>query len=115
MQQIIHGYAIEIADTYTTPDKDAWRQAARTLRLPYWDWIREETKGVPPEEILYNAEVSIIKPDGTSGPIKNPFLSYTFHPIEKTFQKNFLTWPTTLRCPNSAYPDATSTPDEVVT
>jgi len=104
-QQIIQAHAVQIADTYQTPDAADWKKAAADLRQPFWDWA---SNSVPPDEIISLEQVSIVVPNGDTISVQNPFLRYRFHPIEPTFPPPFHSWPTTLRHPTSSRPDAQS-------
>ncbi|KAK0450230.1 photo-regulated tyrosinase, partial [Armillaria borealis] len=108
-EQVLQQHAIIIAERYTV-DKERWKAAAANLRAPYWDWA---ANSVPPPQVISLATVDIIKPDGKLGPVANPLLKYGFHPIDKSFQKRFSRWPTTLRHPTSKKPDATSDVDSL--
>ncbi|KAG8922053.1 hypothetical protein FRC02_012164, partial [Tulasnella sp. 418] len=90
-EQVLQGHAVRIADTYTTPDKQEWLQAAIDLRAPYWDWASE---AVPPPEVIELQQLNIILPDGTEGPIDNPLLTYRFNP-----RPSFSSRAKTVRCP----------------
>ncbi|KAK0223503.1 photo-regulated tyrosinase [Armillaria fumosa] len=103
-EQVLQQHATAIAEKYTV-DKERWKAAAANLRAPYWDWA---ANSVPPPEVISLTTVNIIKPDGKSGPVANPLLNYGFHPIDKSFPRPYSGWPTTLRHPTSARPNATS-------
>lgn len=105
---------MDIANTYTTPDKAEWQRAAKSLRLPFWDWTLIETKGVPPDELLTLEEVNITIHNGTTVAVKNPLLFYKFHPIEKTFKHPFDGWQTTMRCSDINNTSGKSHPEVVV-
>ncbi|KAJ7755497.1 photo-regulated tyrosinase [Mycena metata] len=116
-EQILQNWAISIASKYTTPDKAAWQEAALAFRLPYWDWMLPQTEGVPPDQVLTQGQVSIIASNGSTVLVPNPIIAYRFGavpPLNSVFEKNFATWPTTLRCPDSALPQAHSQPAAVV-
>ncbi|KAK0480189.1 tyrosinase [Armillaria novae-zelandiae] len=104
-------HAIAIAEKYTV-DQERWKAAAANLRAPYWDWA---ANSVPPPEVISLTTVNIMKPDGKLGPVANPLLKYGFHPIDKSFPRRYSGWPTTLRHPTSARPNATSDIDDLKT
>ena len=105
IQQIIQSRAAAIAETYTV-NRAAWRAAAAQLRQPYWDWA---VNIIPPPEVISLEKVIITTPNGQRTEVDNPFLRYTFHPIDPSFRSPFNQWSTTLRCPTSENsPDAES-------
>ena len=55
-----------------------WQRKAESFRLPYWDWAQ---KLVPPSEIMSDATLDILRPDGTTDVFENPFLNYKFQPV----------------------------------
>lgn len=91
-----------IADTYTTPDKAEYQNAALNLRSPYWDWAFDVN---PPSEIIDNircAKLNIVHPDGQRKSIDNPLLSYAFPQSwldnPDLFPDVAKTWPNVVRC-----------------
>ena len=100
--------ARQIAATYTVDTED-WKQAANNLRQPYWDWAKN---AIPPDEVIALKQVTIIGKDGKAVEVDNPLYHYVFHPIDASFPDPFSSWPTTVRQPTSADPDAT---DDVAT
>ncbi|KAJ7288750.1 tyrosinase [Mycena rebaudengoi] len=102
-EQALQRAAIQIAATYTV-DQARFKQAALTLRQPYWDWAQNS---VPPPEVISLDKVSIIAPNGKKTQINNPLRRYTFHPIDPSFPEPYSGWKTTLRFPDTTDPDAT--------
>ncbi|KAL8944234.1 MAG: hypothetical protein Q9211_000664 [Gyalolechia sp. 1 TL-2023] len=74
-EQVIWNYAQQIAATYPISKRSEYRDAARTLRIPYWDWSMTPT--MPPE--VNWPTIFIVGPNGTSN-VVNPLYNYTFHP-----------------------------------
>jgi tyrosinase len=103
VQQALQRAAIQIAATYTV-DQARFKQAALTLRQPYWDWAQNS---VPPPEVISLDKVSIIAPNGKKTQVNNPLRRYTFHPIDPSFPEPYSGWKTTLRFPDTTDPDAT--------
>lgn len=113
-QQELQSHALEIAKLYTV-DKDRWIAEATQFRVPYWDWA---SQAVPPDEVIRQQQVAIITPDsnGKKVLVPNPFLHYTFHPVDPSFEKPFASWRTTLRHPKPVNsPNAKSDVDELIT
>ena len=65
-----------IAARYPAPQRARYRAAARTLRIPFWDWSLDAT--MPPE--VSQPTIYINAPEGTVN-VPNPLYSYTFHPL----------------------------------
>jgi hypothetical protein len=72
-----------VAEEYTVEEgRDAYIQAAKTFRLPYWDWAlaADKDNGVFPREALANAKHDIVFPK--SREVKkfatNPLAGYKF-------------------------------------
>ncbi|KAG9009286.1 hypothetical protein FRB90_008451 [Tulasnella sp. 427] len=110
-EQVLQGFAVKIAATYTTPDKTQWANAALNLRLPFWDWA---TNAVPPTQVISDATVTITTPNGQQTSVKNPLLAYPFNPIDRSFPSPYSRWPTTLRHPTSEGSGATSNVREMI-
>ena len=94
---------MRIAGTYTV-DQDAWKQAAQTLRHPFWDWA---VKAVPPDEVIAMPQVVITGPNGQKVAVRNPLYHYIFHPVDPSFPAQFRNWTTTIRHPTTQGPNAT--------
>jgi len=86
--------ALDIAKQYA--DQDHWTAVARNLRVPFWDWA---VSRVPPDEIIALENVNIITPDGNQNPVPNPFLRYTFNPVDSSFPSPWDQSQTTFRDP----------------
>ena len=114
MQQVLQQRALEIVASDSSYDSQ-WKRAAEQLRAPYWDWASREGNGVPPEEVIAQRDITIRTPQGTKT-MKNPLLSYTFHPkIDPSFRPPFSQWIETLRHPKPRdAPNAQTNVDELV-
>ncbi|KAI0318086.1 common central domain of tyrosinase-domain-containing protein [Amylostereum chailletii] len=104
-EQALQRHAIDIAETYTVPDRDMWMRAAVNLRAPYWDWA---SVSVPPDEVLSMANVEITRYDGKRVQVSNPLFRYTFHPVYPGFPAPFDQWNTTKRALTNDKLDAKS-------
>ncbi|EIN06741.1 Di-copper centre-containing protein [Punctularia strigosozonata HHB-11173 SS5] len=100
-EQALQGYAVQVANKYTS-DKDAWLEAARDLRAPYWDWAQD---AIPPAEVIRLQKIQVTTAQGKAE-VENPLYSYRFHPIDPSFD-SFTDVPTTVR--NSQDDDPTKT------
>ncbi|SPO05045.1 uncharacterized protein DNG_07730 [Cephalotrichum gorgonifer] len=70
-EQVLVDHAIEIAAEYSDP---AYKAAAETLRLPFWDWAEDAT--VP--AFAGTPQIQVTGKDGRPQTIANPLYSYTF-------------------------------------
>ncbi|KZV64758.1 Di-copper centre-containing protein [Peniophora sp. CONT] len=96
-EQILQQHAVNIASEYR--DAGKFTEAAKTLRVPYWDWASSDG-AVPPPAIITEPLLNILRPpDGAVHAIANPLLKYTFHPVHDSFCPPIFTSPTTLRHP----------------
>ncbi|GAM33797.1 hypothetical protein TCE0_013r00958 [Talaromyces pinophilus] len=75
-EQRIWQYAQSIAASYPDDQRQAYVDAATTLRVPYWDWAVNPNM---PESLEYQAIV-INTPTGEQT-MDNPLYSYKFHPL----------------------------------
>jgi hypothetical protein len=89
IQQALHSEAQRIVEKYATcSDSAQWKEAARTLRAPYWDWCKNPH---PPREVYdvesYSEdeptlEVLVVDDHETSATVRkdrpNPLLWYQF-------------------------------------
>ncbi|KAL9011382.1 MAG: hypothetical protein Q9173_003766 [Seirophora scorigena] len=74
-QQAIWNNARQIASSYPESRRAVYREAAWTLRIPYWDWSITPT--MPPE---VNAPTILVNGPNGSLNVVNPLYNYTFHP-----------------------------------
>ena len=98
-QQAVQKAALDIAQQYA--DQDHWTAVARNLRVPFWDWA---ATSVPPDEVIALENVNIITPDGNQNSVPNPFLRYSFNPIDPSFTLPWDQYQTTVRHPENQDP-----------
>lgn len=82
IEQVLYNHAVAEAKKFTGPDAQKYQDAAKKVRLPYWDWAAESTKSHLPASMTVET-MNVIKPaPGTGEPITanipNPLYSYTF-------------------------------------
>ncbi|KXS95512.1 hypothetical protein AC578_4625 [Pseudocercospora eumusae] len=110
-EQTLYSHITAIVNEYPAgPMRQRFAKAAVTVRWPYWDFAATPKDGgsVWPE-IITRETVPVIMPNG-SATIKNPLMSYVFHPViaADMYYAPFATWPETLRAPTSSALDAKS-------
>lgn len=69
------------ADFPEGDDRNRYVEAAKNLRVPYWDWAKKPSNGqsaVP--DVFLATQITVNMPDGEQT-IDNPLYSYKFHPI----------------------------------
>ncbi|EAS28837.3 tyrosinase [Coccidioides immitis RS] len=98
-EEMIWKHAQVIARGYRDSLRSTYVEAARTLRIPYWDWASN------PElpRCVVTPQIRITTPNGEAT-IKNPLYSYTINP---SAGKGF-----PPRDPLSQYPDTVRAPDD---
>lgn len=69
-----------IAFQYYGSDKVKYQAAAKTLRIPYWDWAA--SAAIP--TILNTAKITITKPGGKQL-VDNPLYAYKFPSLDSTY------------------------------
>lgn len=77
-QQAWYQSVNEVIATFPSAQQTRWKNAARTLRMPYWDWAKLPPSGqtnVPAS--IRDQTVSVTKPSGKVT-IPNPLYSYTW-------------------------------------
>jgi tyrosinase len=115
IEQRLHSYAVQIANDFPAgTQRNAYRNAARTLRLPYWDWALPRSPAIP--QAITNSHVSVRRPSGRKVRIPNPLFAYRFHPLNPgdfggAPQSQ---WQSTKRFPQGTGPDAKSNEGQVV-
>ncbi|KAF1837944.1 Di-copper centre-containing protein [Decorospora gaudefroyi] len=68
----------EVIATFPSHQQQRWRNAASTLRMPYWDWAQEPGNNQPTvPTLIRDQRVTVTKPTGTVN-IPNPLYSYSF-------------------------------------
>jgi len=72
-QQVLVSHAVDIASKYPPGQVTVYQEAARNLRLPYWDWALDSRLPVA----VTTVNVTVISPDGDVT-IPNPLYSYQF-------------------------------------
>ncbi|KAK4690189.1 hypothetical protein P7C71_g6534, partial [Lecanoromycetidae sp. Uapishka_2] len=100
-KQILWSNARQIAATYPASQRSIYQAAARTLRIPYWDWALNVTMPDPVNDPM----ISVNTPSGMLN-IVNPLYNYTFHPQPSTVdfppQDSLSKYHSTVRYPNAA-------------
>lgn len=76
----MNSHAQMIARQYYGASKTKYIAAAKTLRLPYWDWA--ESAAIP--TILNMPKIAIITPAGKQQ-VDNPLYAYQFPPLDPTY------------------------------
>ena len=116
-EQQMYDIVQEIASEFKGINGSAYRTAAETFRIPYWDWAAPAPEGqhVMPPSISSAAKVQVGTANGTQT-IPNPLYQYHFHPLSPTDLPDypFSTWNNTLRYPTSNNVNATSQDGEIV-
>ena len=74
-QQIIWKNAQHIARSYPFSQRSKYQEAARTLRIPYWDWAINPAM----PDLTNTPSITINSPRGLCN-VSNPLYDYTFHP-----------------------------------
>jgi len=127
LEQSICQVAYGIAGTYAKenpPESDEWKQAARELRFPFWDWTDKltGTEGLP--DVLVAPNLTLQIPNGQTQDVENILAHYKFHQPIDGFNNRleykiiydaraeprlppdtmayFKEWDRTYRCPNSS-------------
>jgi tyrosinase len=105
-EQILQIHATRIANKYTGSKKATYVAAAKTLRIPYWDWARDPKlpKSTTAQQITINT------PTGRKT-IRNPLYSYRFQKFPFTYANfggTLGNYAQTMRCPSSNSRSATS-------
>lgn len=75
-QQILWDYANRLAATYPLPQREQYQEAARSFRIPYWDWAASPSM----PNLTNTANVLINLPSGMCN-CPNPLSGYSFHPL----------------------------------
>jgi tyrosinase len=102
-EQALYQSVQEVIATFPAGQQQRWRNAAATLRMPYWDWAMDpgSNQGTVPNAIR-DQTVTVTKPNGRVT-IANPLYSYTWGdslPAEMGGGP-WNSFPTTLRRPVS--------------
>ncbi|KAI8939615.1 hypothetical protein NX059_003376 [Plenodomus lindquistii] len=88
----------EVIAQFPSNQQQRWRNAAATLRMPYWDWAIETNTAVP--QAMRDPTVRVTKPSG-SVTIPNPIYSYSWGQSipPEVGGGPWNSWPSTLRRP----------------
>jgi tyrosinase len=81
-EQTLTSIIKDIANQFTTADKQKYVDASLRFRVPYWDWASDTYL---PDIVSKKEKVSVTNPNGTVQTINNPLYSYTFHPLSSDF------------------------------
>lgn len=74
-QQVLWSHARAIAEAYPAHQRERYRTAAATLRIPYWDWAIHPA--LP--DAATQPYIQVNTPFGIQD-IQNPLYQYVFHP-----------------------------------
>lgn len=74
-EQAWYKCVLEIVEQFPSDQRQRWRNAASTLRMPFWDWARDNGDVVP--SVVRDERVRVTKPNG-SAVINNPIASYSW-------------------------------------
>lgn len=82
VEQRIHNHAIQEAAKFKDGNAARYRDAARRVRLPYWDWAAPDLAGRLPTQ-LTTATVSVVNANPSTGAaqrvtVNNPLYTYRF-------------------------------------
>jgi len=67
----------EVINDFPAGQRQRWRDAAESLRMPYWDWAQENGGGPTVPTLMRDQTVTVTKPNGQVT-IANPLYSYSF-------------------------------------
>ncbi|KAH8724533.1 common central domain of tyrosinase-domain-containing protein [Phaeosphaeriaceae sp. PMI808] len=67
----------EVINDFPQDQRQRWRNAAQTLRMPYWDWAMETNGGPTVPTTIRDQQVTVTKPQGQVT-IANPLYSYSW-------------------------------------
>jgi|TARA_R110002003_G_scaffold206_1_gene15745 tyrosinase len=56
-----------------------YKTAANEFRMPYWDWAKDVSGGVP--DFFTWEYIGVTRPNGSEAAIWNPLYAYYFHPV----------------------------------
>lgn len=76
---------IQILASYAPEDqRERYRWAAYSFRIPYWDWSLGDGSGDVPDFFITETAM-VATPEGRNIEIWNPLYKYTFNPIPEGF------------------------------
>ncbi|ORX97281.1 common central domain of tyrosinase-domain-containing protein [Clohesyomyces aquaticus] len=93
----------EVISAFPSGEQQRWRNAAATLRMPFWDWARAPPSGEKSTpSLMRDQTVTVTKPSGQTT-IPNPLYSYSWGSSLPSAMGGgpWNNWPTTLRRPVS--------------
>jgi tyrosinase len=109
IEQRLHFFAVQVANAFPVAQRTAYRNAAATLRLPYWDWASNQVPAIP--NSLTSPTITVTRPSGANANIPNPLYAFRFHPLKPADFGNFQpisVYQTTKRWPDGTGPNANS-------
>lgn len=77
LQEQLYRNAQYWASTAIGDQRDRYAAAARSFRMPYWDWARGEEGGAVPE-FFTTEQISVSRPNGSTSSMWNPLYTYRF-------------------------------------
>lgn len=83
-EQLLYGIVQDIASQFPAATKARYQAAAKTFRIPYWDWAATPDAGdYFPNAVGGSPAVNVITPksNGQAVSIANPLYSTTFRPL----------------------------------
>ncbi|KAF2196129.1 Di-copper centre-containing protein [Delitschia confertaspora ATCC 74209] len=99
-EQVWYQNVLEVIATFPTNQQQRWKNAAATLRMPYWDWAKVPPNGeASTPTSIRDKTVTVTTPSGQQT-IDNPLYSYNFGTVPS--EMGGLPWnnfPVTLRRP----------------
>ncbi|KAF1844065.1 Di-copper centre-containing protein [Cucurbitaria berberidis CBS 394.84] len=100
-EQALYQSIQEVIDDFPSDEQDRLRDAASTLRMPYWDWAMDPGQNQPVvPALMRDQQVTVNKPEGRVT-IRNPLYSYSFGDSlpDEIGGGPWNSWPITLRRP----------------
>ncbi|KAJ4365915.1 hypothetical protein N0V83_008537 [Neocucurbitaria cava] len=100
-EQALYQSIQEVIAQFPSSQQQRWKNAASTLRMPYWDWAQDPgTSGATVPTLIRDQTVTVTKPSGTVT-IANPLYSYSFGTSlpSEIGGGPWNSWPSTLRRP----------------
>ncbi|KAI0742178.1 common central domain of tyrosinase-domain-containing protein [Irpex lacteus] len=91
LEQHLQAHATHLASLYTIPDTPSWHLAARTLRMPYWDWALHP---LPPPEVIEYETPWVTTCRAKREEVSNPLFGFVFPKGVRGegFPKRFARW-----------------------
>jgi tyrosinase len=99
-QQAWYLAVTEVINDFPSNQQQRWRNAAATLRMPYWDWAMDPGNGPTVPTLIRDQQVTVTKPQGRVT-IANPLYSYSWGSSMPNEMGGgpWDSWPNTLRRP----------------